>query len=127
RCMCGTCERLMLTACSCSTAEEARETIRKQLAAGETKDQIVLAYVKEYGNDALVVPPNKGGLRAIYAVPLAAFAAGGLGVFALFRRWRAHPDLPAPSGPGEGEKLAARSAKDEYDARLDEELRKLDD
>ncbi|WP_394824301.1 cytochrome c-type biogenesis CcmF C-terminal domain-containing protein [Pendulispora albinea] len=128
RCMCGGCARDLLSTCACGNAEDAREAIRAKLAAGETKDQIVLAYSKEYGLDSLAVPPNSGALRAIYVVPLVAITAGGIGVFALFRRWRSNAVGVPDAGSA---KLAARpldgAKRDEYDARLDEELRKLDD
>jgi len=130
RCMCGTCARDLLSTCACSTAEEAREEIRRKLREGETQDQIVLAYAQEYGPESLAVPPNTGAMRAIYAVPLVGIAAGGVGVFALFRRWKAKPGGVTKGAKGQKAEIAQRPKKgpgrDEYDARLDEELRELD-
>ena len=126
RCMCGGCERLPLTTCACSTADDARETIRSQMRAGQLKDQIILAYAKEYGQDALTVPPNSGALRAIYAVPLFAIGAGGVGVVLLLRRWKARGQA-AEKKESKARAGGKPSKNDPYDARLDEELKSLDD
>jgi cytochrome c-type biogenesis protein CcmF len=129
RCMCGECARDLLSTCACDTAEEAREKIRAQLAAGESKDAIVLAYAKEYGSAALAIPPNTGALRTIYAVPIAGIFGGAIGVAFLVRKWRkpsARASKPRPKSPEAGTAGAAAD-KDEYDSRLDDELRELDD
>ncbi|WP_394844618.1 cytochrome c biogenesis protein CcsA [Pendulispora brunnea] len=126
RCMCGGCARDLLSTCACGTADEARDAIRAKMRAGETKDQIVLAYQKQYGSEALAIPPNTGAMRTIYAVPLAAIAAGGVGVMVLFRRWRGNSKGQEPAKKDKG-KDDVKTKRDEYDARLDEELRDLDD
>jgi hypothetical protein len=67
-------------------------------------------------------------MRAIYAVPLVAIVAGGAGVVMMLRRWKQKP----PGGPGAGSGSSsggpgkANKAKDDYDRRLDEELKDLD-
>ncbi len=116
------CANRPIATCGCETAEEAREHIRKKIAAGESKDQILAEYKAENGSDALAIPQNEGAMRAIYAVPVAGIFAGGLGVAWLVRRWRKGDD----SSSGKPGKKAIKSP-DQYDARLDEELRDLDD
>jgi cytochrome c-type biogenesis protein CcmF len=125
RCMCG-CPRDLLSTCSCESAEAAREAIRKQLLAGMTKEQILLAYQQANGVASLAVPPDAGALRAIYAVPLVAIVGGAAGLGFLVRRWRARGGRRrAVTSVG---LVAATDAQDaEYDARLDAELRDLDD
>jgi cytochrome c-type biogenesis protein CcmH len=123
RCMCGGCERLLLTVCACPVADDAREMIRKKIAAGETNDQIILAYQNEYGTDALAIPPNKGGMQAIYAVPLVAIGAGAIGVVVLVRRWSKTPKEKKRAK----KKSAQTPERDALDDRLDAELRDLDD
>jgi cytochrome c-type biogenesis protein CcmF len=121
RCMCGGCPRDLLSTCPCETADEARENIRAKLRAGEARDQIISEYAAEYGAESLSVPPNQGMLKAIWAVPVFGIALGSYGLFRLVHRWRAgggaagaadHHDAPA---------------RDAYDARLDEELKNIDD
>jgi cytochrome c-type biogenesis protein CcmF len=119
RCMCG-CAHDVLSTCPCSIAEDARNEIREKLARGVTKEQIMEDWVAEHGPDALSVPPNTGALRAIWAVPLAAILAGGAGLAIAVRRWRAKDDTATRR------KEPAVTARDEYDARLDAELKDLD-
>ena len=79
-------------------------------------------YAREYGPAALSVPPNKGALRAIYIVPVVV-ALGGLGlVFTVVRRWkkRGEDDATPTAAPG------VPTPPDAYDAKLDEELKRLD-
>jgi cytochrome c-type biogenesis protein CcmF len=124
RCMCG-CPRDLLSTCACDNAEAAREDIRKQIAAGMTKDQILLGYQQVNGISSLAVPPNAGALRAIYAVPLVAIFGGAVGLGFTVRRWRAR-------GASRAAAVAATPVEptapkhDEYDSRLDDELRDLD-
>ncbi len=127
RCMCGTCARDLLSTCTCDApggANEMREMLRKKIAAGETNDQIILEYAQQYGSEALSIPPNRGAMRAIYAVPLVAIAAGGAGVIVLIRRWQSTSRSPRGSSKPKTSKGASK--RDDYDDRLDEELRDLD-
>jgi cytochrome c-type biogenesis protein CcmF len=125
RCMCGTCARDLLSTCTCETAEEARTAIRAKLKAGETRDQVLAEYQAEYGSDAMAVPPNHGLLRAIWAVPVFGIAVGAFGLARMMKRWRMPGTGPTvavfvPGGP-----MAA--PRDAYDARLDDELKHLDE
>lgn len=129
RCMCGGCARDLLSTCACGDADETRAKIRAKLAAGDSKDSIILAYANEYGSAALAIPPNSGAMRAIYLVPVAAILAGGIGIVSLIRKWR-RPKLAAAGVPtikSSAGSDATAAAKDAYDARLDAELRDLDD
>jgi len=136
RCQCG-CPTDLLSTCSCSSfAEPARNRIREQLASGMTPDAIVHAYAAEYGANAIAVPADRGALRSIYAVPIAAMIAGGVGVIALMRSWQGKgrgpkgPSGGAGGGDGQlakGNENEVEGATDDYDRRLDEELRELDD
>jgi cytochrome c-type biogenesis protein CcmF len=121
RCMCGGCQRLPLSDCACGDFAPEREAIRQQIASGMSKDAILAAYQEKWGQDGLTVPPNRGALRAIYIFPLTAIVAGGFGLAVLLRRWR----RPAPEGGTAPS--AASGTRDEYDARLDDELKDLDD
>jgi cytochrome c-type biogenesis protein CcmF len=123
RCMCGDCPRNLLSTCACSDADSMREKIRAKINAGEARDKILADYAAEYGSDALSVPPNSGAMRAIYMVPLAGILGGTVGLGYLATRWKAKK-----TGSSDGDKTKKkRDEKDAYDARLDEELRDLDD
>jgi len=138
RCMCGTCPRELLSSCACSTADSLRGQLRLRLAHGDTPDQIIDDYVKEYGTASLAIPPNTGAMRAIYAVPVVALVGSGIGLAVLLRRWRSNSRDAAPPAAesaavarrdGEkGEKKGDRPGESDadYDARIDAELRDLD-
>jgi cytochrome c-type biogenesis protein CcmF len=122
RCMCG-CARDLLSTCACDTAEQAREKIREQMRAGETRDAIIAEYEAVHGLDGLAVPPNRGVLRVIWVLPVVGIAVGAFGLARMTRRWRrggtsvgSDIESPARSGP-----------RDAYDTRLDDELKGLDD
>ncbi|MFO0661889.1 MAG: cytochrome c-type biogenesis protein CcmH, partial [Polyangiaceae bacterium] len=120
-CQCGACARLPLSNCVCSTADEERAAVREQLAAGVDKAQIYTNYVAKYGSKALSVPPNTGGLRAIFIVPLLVIASGGVGAFFVLRRWKQGGE-PVALASG----VTPESPDEEYDRRLDDELRRMD-
>ena len=121
-CQCGGCPRLPLTSCVCDTANEARSEIRARLRAGVSPETILADYVTAHGSGALALPPNRGALRAIYLVP-GFLAAGGLGlVFVVVRRWKRRGDAAIPAST----KTDGPPPPDDYDAKLDEELKRLD-
>lgn len=126
RCMCGGCARDLLSTCPCGQADDARNEARAKLAAGKTQQQVLDEYVAQWGQAAMAIPPDKGAMKAIYALPLAAIAAGGVGLVIVIRRWRKR------AGGAEGVRASSvpstkrSAARDEYDARLDDELKDLD-
>jgi cytochrome c-type biogenesis protein CcmF len=121
RCMCGTCPRELLSSCACSTADQTRDRIRMQLNRGMSAQKIIDDYVAEYGTASLAMPPNSGGMRAIYMVPIGGVVLAGIGLGFLFTRWRRQAGTQKASA-GEDKK-----PRDAYDDRIDQELRDLDD
>lgn len=99
-------------------ADEVRKDVRARLAAGETRQQILDAYVAQYGKRILAEPPAKGFDLALYVLPPLLLILSAALVVMVLRRFSRRPalvadsPLPAPSGT--------------YDARLDDELRDLD-
>jgi cytochrome c-type biogenesis protein CcmH/NrfF len=124
-CTCG-CPRETLGTCTCGFAHERRGELRNQLAMGKTIEQIQAWYVGRFGTQALAVPPDSGGSRALYVAPLLAIVAGAALIITTLKRWRARGEAAAaeqtkaapPTKPNE---------KDDYDAKLDDELRNLDE
>lgn len=101
-------------------ADEVRRDIRRRLARGETREQIIDDYVVQFGERILVVPPARGYKLALYLLPPVLLVASGAGIVVLVRRMTAHraaaaAQATAPQVPEAG-----------YDSRLDEELRELD-
>jgi cytochrome c-type biogenesis protein CcmF len=124
RCMCGDCARDLLSTCPCSTADAARAAIRAKMKAGESRDRILAEYAAQYGDVSLAVPPNRGVLRAIWVVPVAGIALGAFGLARMMKRWR---QTPAENTPEHRNGAGTPAAKDPYDARVDDELKDLDD
>lgn len=123
RCMCGTCARDLLSTCACGEAEETRERLREKIASGLTKDQIVAEYSAQYGTASLAIPPNTGAMQSIYVVPLTVIAGGAVGLGMALKKWRGQASEPKAK-PGKAKKA---TREDTYDARLDAELKDLDD
>lgn len=102
-------------------ADEVRQDIRMRLAAGETRDQILDAYVARYGNRILAEPPAEGMTRVLYVLPPLVLVLTAALVVVVIRRFtgsRADQPQAADSTPV--------PAGDRYGAELDDELRDLD-
>jgi cytochrome c-type biogenesis protein CcmH/NrfF len=120
-CLCGGCQRLPLSSCACSWAEDMRAKIRDKLAAGDSPQVIQDDYRAVNGAQAIAIPSDRGMDRALWLVPVSLIAvAGGLLL------WRGNkwvfkgPKVAGATG-------LAHAAPDGYDAALDAELRRLDD
>jgi cytochrome c-type biogenesis protein CcmH len=107
-----------------AAADEIRRDVRSRLARGETRQQILDAYVARYGKRILVEPPAEGPGWALYALPAIVFAvSAALLAWVVMRfttRGRTTHALAARAIADEG--VAGGNALD----RLDEELRNLD-
>lgn len=121
QCTCG-CPRESIATCTCGFASGFRNEVRAMMARGLTQEEIKAEWVRRYGPQALTVPPNRGANRLMYVAPLAMIA--GMGGFAvmLLRRFRQRDDQKSQAAPP-----VAGAKRDEYDDKLDEELKQLDD
>ena len=74
---CGT----VLSVSSSPVAQQERQFIRDQIAAGKNKEQIKAALVDEYGEDVLADPGTGGFNVTLWLVPivLVLLAAAGIG------------------------------------------------
>ncbi len=101
-----------------AAADDVRKDVRLRLAAGETRQQILDAYVAEYGKRILAEPPAQGFDLALYVLPPLLLIASAALVIALVRRFSSKPAVATAAAPP--------MASPGYDARLDDELRDLD-
>jgi cytochrome c-type biogenesis protein CcmH len=100
-----------------AASDEIKQTIRRLLGEGKTRQQILDGYVERYGDRILAEPPARGFSAVLYVLPWV-FLAGGVGLVVLvFRRLRGPATAGAP---------AASAPSEEESARIDEELRDLD-
>lgn len=106
-----------------AAAAEVRSDVRARLAAGQTREEILDAYVSRYGRRVLAEPPAEGFDRTLYILPIVVFAAS-LGLIVLivrrFARVRASVDVPDKNA------AAAAAAGGADEERLDHVLRDLD-
>ena len=102
-------------------ADEMKKDIRKRLAVGQTRQQILDAFVAQYGEQILAEPPARGFTRTLYVLPVLLFVLSAGVVAVLIKRMARKPALAGaqPAGP-------PAVAGDTYDARLNDELRDLD-
>jgi cytochrome c-type biogenesis protein CcmF len=122
-CQCGDCARLPLDTCACGWAEAKRAEIRGRLAVGETPRIVQATYRAQYGAAAISVPADEGFGRALWAVPLAAGGFAAAGVVLLGRRFKSRGDAALIASDA----APVKTAEAEYDARLDDELNRLED
>jgi cytochrome c-type biogenesis protein CcmF len=122
-CECGDCQRLPLTTCACSWAEDARAKIREQMAEGMTSGAIQAEYRDTHGPQSIAIPSDRGLDRALWAVPIAAIALAALWLVRLGTRWvrRTRDHEPTLTTPLDS------VADARFDAALDRELARLDE
>ena len=104
-----------------AAADDVRQDIRRRLSAGETREQILDAYVAQYGKRVLAQPPAEGMARALYVLPPVALVLTAALVVVIVRRFTASQAARVP-----GECSTPPPVEERYRAELDEELRDLD-
>lgn len=125
-CTCG-CPRETLGTCPCDIATERREALREMLAEGKTVEQAQSAYVALYGAKSLAVPRNEGANRLLWAVPALAIVLGAwFAVHTLRRFQRRSQALEAAATKAKKSPAKESKGRDDYDDRLDQELKDLD-
>lgn len=123
-CQCGGCARLPLSSCICEWAEKKRSELLLDLNAGKSVSEIQASYAEQYGAKAIAIPRDQGLDRALWAVPVAAFALAAGGLTLLGKRWVKR----GAAASKESAALNADTGKDDaLDKELDEELRRLGD
>jgi hypothetical protein len=118
-CMCS-CRR-PLNECgmlNCGGREPETARIRELLENGKTHDEVIAAFIQQYGGqDILSAPLDQGFNRLAWLFPYLVGVSSAVGVAFVAVRWSRQPK-PAP------ETLA--SADPATEDRLDDELRNLD-
>jgi hypothetical protein len=123
-CMCGSagCVRSPLNNCpmrpACHGYDAQVAQLQKYIKEGKSEDDILSAFVKEYGAAVLAIPT--GGFSSVsWVLPYGLAALGLLALVVTARRWTSQS---AAAGAG-GVDIPVDPA---IDARLDDELRDLD-
>src|SRR5260370_36872449 len=109
KCMCRGCE-MPAANCThpggefsgmCSTAKAMLKEVDQHVAKGETDEQILQAFVQEYGSQVYMEPPKSGFSLVAWALPsVYLFAGAGVVVFVIARwRKRSHLEALPPETP----------------------------
>lgn len=104
-------------------AKQLRYEIHDRLEAGDTPDAIKADLVSRYG-ERIVAVPDDAPLGAVATGLFIAVLLAGLGMFALGLRWRKRSREHADEEPAEPHRAGGASG-DEWDERLDAELRDI--
>jgi cytochrome c-type biogenesis protein CcmH len=103
-------------------ADRERAFIRRQIAAGKTKEEIKDALVAQYGTEVLAEPPKSGFDLTAWLVPVAAILAAAVAIAIGLRRWRrAGRDGGGPPRTGGASQLEPAEAE-----RLEADLARYD-
>ena len=112
-------EAMSVAACQDSTAQQIKEDIRRKLALGQTKEQIIKTYVDQYGEKILTSPPKKGFNLMAWVIPFLGIVMGGALIYLALSRW-----VKVPSVKKGHAKTKPGVLDDYYDARVEEEYKK---
>ena len=111
KCMCGGCNDAA-GACyhsggefsgPCEAALGMLKEIDQRVARNESDDEILKAFVKEYGPTVLMEPPKSGFDLTAWIMPVAVPLIAFIAVWEVVRRWRRRAALlpPAPDVPAD--------------------------
>jgi cytochrome c-type biogenesis protein CcmH len=115
--MCDTCN-VPLNIAESDRADQERVAIRRLIARGLTKEQILAELERTYGPGILAKPQDSGFSLAVWWVPVAVVIGLIALVAALLPRWRRRPPR---GGPPRAPALSSADAR-----RLDEDLARYD-
>ena len=96
----------------CDTAKGMLKEVDQHLAKGESEQQIIDAFVAEYGSTVYVEPPKKGFGLVAWAMPIVYSIIGFAIVIFIVRKWavRAAPATAHPGAPSDALERARQQA-----------------
>lgn len=101
-------------------SDEVKEQIRVLLATGKTRQQVLDAFVVQYGPRILAEPPAQGFGRLLYVGLPLAFVLSAAALVVFLRR------ATVRRSPARAPSEAVSASDDAYAVRLDDELRDMD-
>lgn len=121
-CTCG-CSNMLVSSCECSKAAEMKKEAAALFDSGESEQEVLAAFEKEYGAVVLAAPEAQGFNLVGWIMPFVALAMGSLIVAVVFRRLRT-PSAPVEDGDSESTAPGQPEMADRFRQQLDEELRR---
>lgn len=124
-------QRLMAPCCWAGTidnhdsaiAAEMKDEIRRRLAAGESADAILAAFVARFGPRVLAEPPARGLDLFVYLLPVLALLGGAALVVTFLRRQVRAAAAPAAAA---ADRPADDGDAEAYARRVEQALRRAD-
>ncbi len=113
---CPVCESTPLDVCPTDACKDWRELIRTMLADGKSEAEILTHFEAQYGARVLAEPPKYGFYWLIYILPPVMILAGAIILLRSMKTWTS-ASKPVPANE-------SAPAKDDYIARMEEELKK---
>ena len=134
---CPVCESTPLDVCPTQACADWRELIRTKLAAGETRQDVLDYFARQYGDGVLADPPRHGAsLIVLWVLPVLLVLLGGLLFVRLLRGMRATGPAatvagmtdtaatgPATVAPPRVDEHRGDESLDDYIARVERELK----
>jgi cytochrome c-type biogenesis protein CcmH len=126
---CPVCENTPLDVCQTQACADWRELIRTKLTEGQTREEVFDYFARQYGDGVLANPPRRGvSLIVLWVLPVVLILVGAL-FFSRYMRGLRGVDTEtgstAPSVAASDESLTmAEPPRDDYMARVEEELKK---
>lgn len=130
---CPVCESTPLDVCPTEACRQWRDVIRSMLSEGRSEAEIKQHFVEQYGVRVLNEPPNRW---VSYLVPGIVILLGAFMLLRGFQAWKrpvvtesfpARRARVAKSPKGEDSRNEAEPIQDQYIAKMEEELRKLNE
>jgi cytochrome c-type biogenesis protein CcmH len=120
---CPVCENTPLDVCPTEACRQWRALIRQMISEGKTETEIKQYFVDNYGARVLGEPPRTGLNWLVYIIPPVIILGGALFLFRALKEWTKPADVPTDSGSTLNG-IEASAPKDDYVARLEDELKK---
>ena len=122
--LCYACPGEPLTADRCPGGDQMRSAIRRMIAEGKTKQEILDYFVAQLGEEILTIPPKRGFNLVAYAGPFVGLVIGLVVAAVFVRRWSS---AGRSGGPGHGKGPGPPEVDEKTRRRIDEELSYLDE
>lgn len=119
-CQCG-CQSVLpsCTHIECGSAPKMKAEINGMIGRGMDKNQIILAFQQNYGEQVLSSPTKKGFNLTAWIAPFVALIVGAIALLLVLREWVNRSKHKYP----EAKVAEAIGKEDPYKRRLEEELR----
>jgi len=115
---------MVLSECSCCGEMglylEMMASIKQQVEAGRSKDEIIQTFVAQYGEQVLVVPPKRGFNLVAWVLPFVAILGGGGAIYIALKAWVRRGKVNRTNTMTEAEE-----GDDKYQHQLEEELKEF--